>query len=254
MMFKKLLHFFLIAVLLTSISCSKGRKIQTGSSDGEVEFSKGKSYYDSGKWGKAIKVFSKFIFDYSTSPRIAEATFILADSYFNDGQYQLAIENFRRVMNRYPESGFAEKSELMIAEALFLDSPGTALDQDKTREALEAFKSFITYNPSSEYLGRAQDGVQRCREKLAKKEYNSALLYFKLGRPESVILYSDIIADEYSNTSYAPMALLLKGRALFEQMNKPDEAREVFEEIVKGFPGTEPAKEAQKIIEKKLLP
>jgi outer membrane protein assembly factor BamD len=239
---------FFVALLFSCAGEKSGLK--EGESNGDELFAKGKAYYEIGKYGKAAKQFTEFVYSYPFSEKIAEGTFLLAESYYKDEQYELAVVEFRRIAQRYTDTDYAERAELMVGEALLAGSPRVQLEQEQTQNALQAFKDFITYHPSSENLLQARDGVNRCREKLAEKEYRSELLYFKAKKPESVVLYADLIAEEYDSTSWVPKAKLLKGRALSEQLDKKDDAVIVFEEIIKDFPGTESAAQAAKKLAK----
>ena len=243
-----------IALLLLGallFSCAGNRSaVSQGESKADILFVRGKGYYEAGKWGKAIKTLTEFVYSYSFHESIAEGTYLLAESYYNDGQYDLATSEFRRVAGRFEESEFAERAELMVGESLLSASPRSELDQDKTRIALDAFRDFITYNPSSEFVKQAQDGIQRCREKLAEKEYKAAKLYLKLHKPESVVLYADLIAEEYGGTSWVPEAMFLKGRAYEDQLGKPEAAVRIYEEIIEDYPSTRAAEEAAKRLSK----
>jgi len=233
------------------ISCAQQQSVlKPGKSEADQLFSKAKTYYDKGKWGKAAKLFTEFVFSYPFDDRIAEGTYLLADSYYNNEEYKLAISEYRRVTQRFSESEFAERAELMIAESYLAASPRVALEQDDTETALEAFRDFIAYHPKSEYISQAQEGIRRCREKLAEKEYRAAELYYKLRKWDSAMLYADLIIEEYAGTSSVPKAMLLKGRVLEEQLEQPEAAIEIFRRIVENYPDTEAAGEASKLLQK----
>jgi len=244
------------AILLTIISiflfigCSAETKLQGSASKGDLLFQTGMEYFNKGKYRKAIKHLSDFTMSYPFHAEIATATFTLAKSYFENGEYNLAASEYRRVAERYSESEYVEKAELMYAEALFEASPRVNLEQNKTEQALGAFKDFVSYYPKSEYLDQAEQGIKKCREKLAEKQFNAIKLYFKLHKPESVILYSDIIREEYPETSWIPKALLLKGRAYFELMEDSENALEAFKKIIDDYPDSEAAVESGEFIKK----
>jgi outer membrane protein assembly factor BamD len=239
--------FFVVFILSCS---SKNSGLVEGGAKGEDLLIRGKELYENGKYSKAIKQLSEFVYSFPFSEKIAEGTFLLADSYFKDEQFDLAVSEFRRIAQRYTDTEYSERAELMVGEALLVGSPRVQLEQDQTQNALTAFKDFITYHPSSQFLKQANDGVRRCREKLAEKEYKSALLYFKLHKSESVILYTDLICEEYDSTIWVPKAKLLKARALSEQLDKKEDAFALYSEIIKDFPETDSAIEAKKKLAK----
>ncbi len=242
----------LIFLLTILIGCANESavKLQAGASKADIIFTRGKEYFDSGKWRKAIDVLSEYVYSYPYHDDIAGGTFMLAESYFKSEQFDLAAGEYRRIAQRFEDSEFAERAEIMIGESFLAASPRTDLEQRKTETALEYFRDFITYHPTSEFIDQAEDGINRCREKLAKKEFDTAKIYFKLKQPESVVLYADLIAEEYNGTSFVPEAMLLKGRAYSEMLELVDSAVKVFEEIIRDYPNTETAEEAAELLHK----
>lgn len=236
-------------MLLTG--CAKDKAVmKPGTSEGDALFKKGKEYYEDENWGKAIKTLNEFTLSYPFHDKIAEGIYLLANSYFQEEDYDLAAAEFQRLIRRFSKSEYAEKAELMLAESYLQSAPHIALEQDDVERALDLFRDFITYRPESEYIDQARDGIKRCRERLAEKEYNTVKLYYKLHQPDAVILYSDLIADEYDGTSWVPAALLIKGKALYEQLDQPKSALNVFQNIVENYSDSEYAEEASEYISK----
>ena len=241
----------IIIALSLAISCAnKQAVLESGNSKGDQLFAKGKAYYEVEKWSKAIKFLTEFTYSFPYHDSIAEGTYLLADSYYRDDQYSLAVNEFRRVAYRFSKTSYAERAELMMAESMLESAPSIALEQEQTERALEAFRDFVTYHPTSEYLKQAEDGIQRCRERLAEKEYRAAELYLKLDRPDAVILYADLIIEEYAGTSWVPRAMLIKAKALAEKLDQTDAALRVLAEIVEKYPKSETSYDAEKYIEK----
>ncbi len=248
---RKTLITITVAVLILLGGCAKDRAVmKPGTGEGDALFQKGKAYYEDENWGKAVKTLNEFTLSYPFHDKITEGTYLLADSYFQNEEYDLAAAEFRRLIRRFSESEYAEKAELMLAESYLQSAPHVALEQDDVRRALDLFQDFITYRPKSEYIDQARDGINRCRERLAEKEYNTVKLYYKLHKPDAVILYADLLADEYDGTSWVPAALLIKGKTLYEQLDQPKSALKVFQNIVENYPDTEYAGEASKHISK----
>ncbi len=243
-----------IAIIIAfsfAISCANKQVVlEQSGSKGDQLFVKGKTYYEKEKWGKAIKFLKEFTYSFPYHDSIAQGTYLLADSYYRDGQYSLAVNEFRRVAYRFSKTDYAERAELMMAEAMLESAPSIALEQEQTERALEAFRDFVTYHPTSEYLKQAEDGIQRCRERLAEKEYRAAELYLKLDKPDAAILYADLIADEYAGTSWVPRAMLIKARALAEELDQTDAAIRVLAEIVEKYPESKVSDEAERYIGK----
>lgn len=223
--------------------------MKPGQSEGDALFQMGKKYYEAEDWSKAIKTLNEFTLSYPFHDKITKGTYLLADSYFQNEEYDLAAAEYRRLIRRFSESEYAEKAELMLAESYLKSAPHIALEQDDVRRALELFQDFITYRPKSEYIEQARDGIRRCRERLAEKEYRALRLYYKLHKPDAAILYADLLVEEYNGTSWVPAAMLIKGKALYEQLEQPESALRVFKQIIEDYPDSEYVEEAADYIE-----
>ncbi len=245
---------FLTGLILIStlfFACSKAPVLtnQGDSAKSDLLFERGMKFFDAGKFDKAATVFNEFVYSYPYHEDIAKGTFMLAESYFKDGQFELASMEYRRISQRFEDSEYAERAELMIGESYLSASPRTDLEQDKTKTALEYFKDFLTFRPGSEFVPMAEDGIRRCREKLAKKEFDIALSYFKLTQFDAAILYCDLIEEEYGGTIYVPRARLLKARSLIG-LEKIEDARPILNELADSSATDETSKEATKLLKK----
>ncbi|MCK5833976.1 outer membrane protein assembly factor BamD [bacterium] len=251
-MLRIVISFLTMFFILISSGCSKKSALIEGDniSKADLLFERGKAYFNEEKWSKSVSSFTEYAYSYPYHEAIAEGTFLLAESYYNDGQFDLASMEYRRVSQRFEESEYAERAEIMIGEAFLASSPRTDLNQDKTRAALEYFKDFIIFHPSSEYLEQAQDGIQRCREKLAKKEYDIAITYFKLKKWETVILYADLIEEEYNGTSLIPKTLLLKAKVYLELPGEEAKGISILTDLATYDGDTEIAQKASKLLRK----
>jgi len=211
---------------------------------------RGRSFHEAERWNRAISVLSEFTMSYPFHDEIAEASFLLAESYYKGGQFDLAAIEYRRIAQRFPDSEFAERAELMVAESYFSASPRTDLDQSKTELALSYFRDFVTYHPRSEFVAQAEDGIRRCREKLAKKEYDVLRSYYRLGQYESVVLLAELIEEEFGGTSYVHKTQLLKAMAYLEIPDEAEKAKPILMALVEDSDDEDVLKDARKLLGK----
>lgn len=245
-------RIFFIVIILTivlSAACAGKRDaLKPAGTEGDELFRTGNEYYELGKWSKAIKILNEFTLSYPYHANVAEGTYILAESYFNKEDYELAIVEYRRIIRRFSESEFAEKAELMLAESFLESAPNIALEQDVVERALGLYRDFITYRPKSEFIGEAREGVERCRDRLAHKEYYVINLYYKLHKADAAVLYADLLVEEYNGTTWVPKAMLIKGKALYEQLDQSASAKKIFAKIIEDYPDSEEADEAEEYL------
>ncbi|MEO0277382.1 MAG: outer membrane protein assembly factor BamD, partial [candidate division WOR-3 bacterium] len=59
--------------------------------------------------------------------------------------------------------------------------------------------NFIKNYPESKFKKETEDIIKKCREKIAKKLFNTMNLYLKMGKKESAKIYFQILKEEYSD-------------------------------------------------------
>jgi tol-pal system protein YbgF len=111
------------------------------------------------------------------------------------------------------------------------------------QNAIDRFRTFLQNYPSSDYADNALFWIGECQ--------------FRLGEYERAVLTFEDVVKEYPDGNKVPDALYRQGVALLEIGKKNNEeniyrpaAREIFERIVRDYPGSVRVPEAQKQLEK----
>jgi outer membrane protein assembly factor BamD len=191
--------------------------------------------YDDEDYLKAEEEFSAITLNFPGSIVVDSAEYYLGETHFQLREYILAAASYQRVVEQYPRSPLVPVSQYKIGLCYYNLSPIHALDQEYTKKAIEEFQKFLEDYPGHEYHEEGGRFLFDCREKLAKKEYTSGVLYFKLSEFTSAIIYFDGILDNYYDTKYAPLALYYKGEAL-KKDDRFEEADEVFRMFLSKYP------------------
>lgn len=124
----------------------------------------------------ALDGFQLFINLYPRSPRVAEATklmdelrdklvyksYLSARLYFNLGNYlgnnyQSAIISARNSLDDFPDTKYREELSFLILEARYIEAINSVEDkmEERLRETVDEYYSFINEFPKSQYLRRA---------------------------------------------------------------------------------------------------
>ncbi|RQW77979.1 MAG: tol-pal system protein YbgF, partial [Geobacter sp.] len=96
--------------------------------------------------------------------------------------------------------------------------------------AIQAFQSFITSYPRSEYAGNAQYWIGECY--YTQRDYSKALKAFNM------------VIDNYPKGNKVPDAMLKAGYSLIS-MNQHDKAKPALEALVETYPKTPAAMKAR---------
>jgi len=171
--------------------------------------------------------------------RMAEASqFYLAESNYLSKEYILAIEEYSKLIQSMPQSEYVEEAMFKIGMCYYQLSPGYALDQQYTYEALSNFQHFLEEYPQSDSRPLVQEKMQELRDKLGKKEFKQGELYRKMGYFESAIISFDSVLEHFYDTSWADDALFWKGECYYS-MRKWEEAEMAFNQFLGTYKDSE---------------
>lgn len=239
--------FVLIAVTAVMISyCGKKPQIILPASQ---QFTKAKGLYDKGKYYKAQLEFENLIYTYPGNTVIDTAQYYMGMCYYEDKDYGLAIGELKRLLTIYPGSELADDAQFYVAMSHYKMSPKYTLDQNETYRAIEEFSSLIANYPVSEFRDDSRTNLKELENKLAQKSYKAAELYLKLNDYKSALVYFAYVRDNFSSTDWAIRSFFYSGVAQFE-LNKTDEAKDIFEKFLQGFSDHELALEAKSMLDK----
>jgi outer membrane protein assembly factor BamD len=213
--------------------CSKGRKGEIPSAQESLR--RALAEFNNEDYLKAEEDFSAITLNYPGSVVVDSAEFYLAETHFALKEYILASDSYQRVITQYPHSALVSLSQFKIGVCYFRMSPFYALDQEYTTKAIEELQKFLEDYPNGEHKQEAEEYIHLCRQKLARKEYSAAILYFKMAEYSSAIIYLDDILNNYYDTSFAPLALYFKAESL-QKSTRFDEAKEAFSLFLTKYP------------------
>jgi outer membrane protein assembly factor BamD len=181
-----------------------------------------KTLFEKERYTKAQQVLRDIILNYSGSAIIDSAQFYLARTMFEQGNdYLTAADEFHKLQEQYPSSPLGGSAQYWEARSYFEQSPSYQLDQTFTHKALQGIQRFLEEHPGDALSDSGYYYLNRCRDKLAHKEYAAASLYFDLGEFASAILYAEVVLANYYDTAWAGPAQFTKGRSYFELKDWP---------------------------------
>ena len=227
------LAFLFMLALLTGCSSSKF----TANMSADERFNLAKELLDKGDCLPAKTQFQILVLNYPGTQIADKSQFYLAEAHYCIKEYILAAAEYEKMVRNYPQSEFADDAQYKVGMCYYELSPGYALDQQYTMQALIEFQRFLEEYPGSELRLEVERKLTESRYKLAKKEFRNAALYRKLGYCYSAIIYFDEFLKNYYDTEFAEEALFRKGECLIK-LERWGEAQEVLEEFVQKYPSS----------------
>jgi outer membrane protein assembly factor BamD len=176
-----------MAIFITVSSCNDFKKLQK-STDLNKKYEMAVKYYEKGDYLKAQILLEELMPLYRGQGRAEDILFYYAYTAFEMGDYTLAGYHFKTFARTYPNSARAEECAYMNAYCYYLISPTYTLDQTDTYRAIQEFQLFIDQFPSSARVEEANQIIDRMREKLEMKSFETAKLYFRMEDYKSAIV------------------------------------------------------------------
>lgn len=172
------IYIMLFIVCMTS--CGEYQQILK-SKDPDIKYQKALMYFEDKQYVKAQTLLDEVTSYYRGTERSQEVLIYLSRSYMGQKDYITAAEYYQAYIRNYPKGKYITEARFQVGHCYYLDSPDARLDQTDTKKAIEFFTQFIEFYPESPYAEQAYKEMNELYDKLARKEYLSAKLYYNLG-------------------------------------------------------------------------
>lgn len=254
-------RFFILSVMLVLaafVSCSSHNKILK-STDNEYKYNAAMTYFEQKDYNRALQLFDILQSAYRGKPEAEEIAYYTADCYYNMSDYEIASHYFKRYAVNFP---FAKRTEFALfrsACCYYLESPNVSLDQTESYTAISEFQSFVDLYPKSIYVDSANQLIDTLRYKIAEKDFNTCMLYYKMEEYQAAITSFESFLKENPAThhredivnymvltycKYAEKSVAEKQRERYEL------ALEKYNTLIYVFPESKYIKELEPVIEK----
>lgn len=253
---KRILFFFLTALMLTAQGCkSKFEKIRL-SSDIAKKYQEAVKYYDKKDYNKALILLDDLVQRYRGRAEAEDLYYYFAYTNYNLKDYTTARYHFKIFADTYPNSTKAEECRYMAAYCFYLESPNYSLDQSNTIKAIEALQLFINLYPRSDRSAEAAKLIQDLRDKLEIKSFENAKLYLTIGDYKSAVIAFRNSMREYPDTKFAEEMeyLAIQSQCLYaknsieaKQEERFTEAIQMANEFAENYPESKFLKDSEQL-------
>ncbi len=226
----------LILLILGTLSCSNYQKLLK-STDNELKYEAAMDYYDKGDYARALQLFDLLQAFYRGTSKGEELAYRTAKAYYEMGDYIIASFYFKRYARSFPNTERAEESMFMSAYCYYLDSPKYSLDQSNTYEAIRELQQFVDTYPNSDRVEQSNELIDDLRAKLEYKDYNIALLYYRMRDYMAAITAFENLLRRFPDTDRREEILYYMTLAYFEYAERsvPERRDERYESAIKSY-------------------
>ncbi len=244
---KVLLCFIVVALMISFWRCSR-ETVNLIDMAPEQAFEYAKRTYDREDYMQAKSEFTIVLYNNPASVVSERAQFYLAESHYHLKEYILAISEYERLLQNFPQSAYSDDALYKVGMCYYQLSPGYALDQEYTYEAVSKFQQFLDDYPNSDLRTEAENRLNECITKLMRKEYETGELYRKQGYYRAAIISYDYVLESDYQTEYVERSLYWKGECL-NKLGDLGEAEDLFQTVIRRYPQSEWAERAGKKLE-----
>ncbi len=236
-MLKKAFLLLIVAGILVSFSGCKNYSKILKSPDNSLKYHTGITLYESGNFKKALEFFDLIRSFYQGTKKGEKLTYYTANSYFQLKDYQLAGYYFQQYQQMYPKGDHVEDAAYLQAYCSYLRSPRAELDQSTTYTALKELQTFIDRYPNSSKIDKAKQLMHTLHLKLEQKDYDVALLYYKMGDYEAAITSFQNLLSDYPNSARKELYMyyIAQSYYTFAANSVPDKQKDRFEKMVEAY-------------------
>uniref|UniRef100_UPI004047CAC3 outer membrane protein assembly factor BamD n=1 Tax=Algoriphagus sp. TaxID=1872435 RepID=UPI004047CAC3 len=169
---------FILALVLF-ISCGPFAKLEK-STNWEELYNGANKYYQEGEYNKAIILYEKVLPVIKGSEKAEMAEYNYANCHFKTKRFIESAGYFNTFYKTYNRSAMAEEALFMNAYSLYLDAPDYNLDQQSSKEAVNAIQQFVSRFPASASYERAMEMLKDLESRFEEKAYSEAEMYYRL--------------------------------------------------------------------------
>ena len=223
--------FAAAAVILSG--CGEYEKLLK-SRDFQKKYDMGVQLYEEGEFAKAGTLFDQVANIFRGTTKADTVKYYQAKSYYGQRDYMMAGYYFNELSATYASSVYLEEADFMTGYCFYKQSPRAELDQQTTFKTITAMQMFMVKYPTSERAVQCQEIITEMSDKLVKKSFISARLYYDLGYYKSAILALRNSLIDYPDTRYREelLFLILKSSYLLADGSIPSKQRERFQATV----------------------
>lgn len=226
----------IVIVTLLLVAC--GSSDVTENPGASERFRLGMMEYEDGDYLEALNHFEVIRLQYPGSSVADSARYYTGMCRYERGEYLLASFEFNKLIQGRRRSALAPDAYYMFSQCYYEMSPKVQLDQTSTQRAIDALQSFVEQYPNHPKAPTVEKQVLELVNKLAQKEYETAILYEKMEIRRAALIYFSTIVDRYYNTYVADDALAGKIRMLLA-LKRYAEAASAIENFLERYPDSD---------------
>lgn len=192
---------FLILTVVLSSGCDPYRKAIKSKNIAEKDTA-AMYYFNKKKYDQAVFLFDELRGIYRGTPRAEEMYYYYAYCRYYLGELLSAAVYFEDFIRQFPQSKHTDDFQYLHAKCYYLLSDPHYLDQKYTYKAIDKMQLYISRYPESSRKEQCQEIITELRERLARKAFEKASLYQKIGYHRAAVEAYQVMMDKFPDSKY----------------------------------------------------
>ena len=181
-------------------SCKSQYELLLNSNDVDAKYKAAFEYFNNKKYSKSASLFESLSVLTEGTEKDDTVKYYWGLSNYNGKDYYTAETNFEKFIEIYPRSPFASEARYLRLDCLYKQTLRYELDQTPTYKAMNAISEYIVDYPESERLALCRDMLTELGERLDRKAYEAAKLYYKMeDYLASRVAFRNVLKDDSEN-------------------------------------------------------
>ena len=226
MKFRILMLAAAVAAVLSS--CKSQYEMLLNSNDADLKYEAAFNYFNEGRYSKAGSLFESLSVLTNGTERDDTVRFYWGLSNYKFKDYYTAETNFANFLETYPRSPFASEARYLRLDCLYRSTLRWELDQNPTYKAMTEISEYMIEFPKTPHMQVCRDMLQELNDRLDKKAYGAAKLYYKMENYKSSrIAFRNVLKDDSENIYREDILYYIAMSSYkYAQMSVPEKQKE----------------------------
>ena len=192
--------FVVLGAIIAMSSCKSQYELLLNSNDADAKYEAAFEYFNLNKYSKAASLFESLAVLTDGTERDDTVRYYWGLSNYKFKDYYTAETNFDQFIQSYPRSPFTSEARYLRLDCLYRQTLRYELDQSPTYKAINEISAYILEYPSNVHMQECRDMLVELNERLDKKAYEAAKLYYKMeDYLASRVAFKNVLKDDAEN-------------------------------------------------------
>ena len=192
--------FVVLGAIIAMSSCKSQYELLLNSNDADAKYEAAFEYFNLNKYSKAASLFESLAVLTDGTERDDTVRYYWGLSNYKYKDYYTAETNFDQFIQSYPRSPFTSEARYLRLDCLYRQTLRYELDQSPTYKAINEISAYILEYPSNVHMQECRDMLVELNERLDKKAYEAAKLYYKMeDYLASRVAFKNVLKDDAEN-------------------------------------------------------